>query len=107
MIEFAVVLAGIGVLCGLAEWRWGLLLALATALLQDPLRKIAPGQPVLFVLFVGVVFGGACLGAWLRGIPLTPTSVFGNRRQLMTIIWLLLLLIILQAYNSYLRFDNL
>ena len=64
------------------EWRWGLLLCVVTAILQDPLRKITPDQPVFFVLFVGIVFAGACLGAVARGVPLTPSSVFGAYRQI-------------------------
>ena len=36
-----------------AEWRLGLLLCLATAILQDPLRKLTPDQPVFFIGFVG------------------------------------------------------
>src|SRR5262249_3115155 len=74
--------------------------------MQDPLRKLTPGQPVLFVGFVGVVFGAACLGAWARGIPVIPKSIFEQHRQLAMPMSFLLLLIIVQAFNSYLRFDN-
>ena len=78
MIEVAISLLAIPVLFAFAEWRWGLLLCLATAILQDPLRKITPDQPVFFVVFVGIVFAAACLGAWARGVPLTPNSMFGR-----------------------------
>ena len=106
MIELAISLLAIPVFWAFAEWRLGLLLCLATAILQDPLRKLTPDQPVLFVVFVGVVFGAACLGAWARGVPLTPESIFGRYRQLAMPISFLLLLIIVQAFNSYLRFGN-
>jgi hypothetical protein len=106
VIELAISLLAIPVLFAFAQWRLGLLLALATAILQDPLRKITPDQPVLFVGFVGIVFAAACLGASVRGVPLTPNSIFGGYRRIAVPISLLLLLIILQAFNSYVRFGN-
>ena len=107
MIELAISLLAVPVFWALAEWRLGLLLCLATAILQDPLRKLTPDQPVLFVAFVGIVFVGACLGALARGITLAPTILFKRYRTLAVPMFLLLLLIILQAFNSYLRFGNL
>jgi len=89
-----------------AEWRLSLILCLATALLQDPLRKLTPGQPVIFVVFTGVVFGAACLGAWTQGVPFTPSRIFGRERRIAVSMRLLLLLIIFEAFNSYVRFGN-
>src|SRR5262249_22325624 len=106
MMGLSVFLLAIAVFFAIAHWRLGLLLALVTAILQDPLRKIAPDQPVLFVVFVGIVFAGACLGAGLRGVSLTPDSIFRSYRQVMTPILLLLLLIVLEAFNSFIRFGN-
>ena len=105
MIE-AISLLAIPVFWASAEWRLGLLLCVATAILQDPLRKITPDQPVFFVVFVGMVFAGACLGAWIRGVPLLPSSVFKGYRRIALPVRLLLLLIILQAFNSFIRFGN-
>ena len=106
MVEVAVSLLAIPVLFALAKWRWGLLLCVVTAILQDPIRKITPDQPVFFIVFVGIVFAGACLGAVARGVPLIPSSVFGAYRQIATPMKVLLLLIILQAFNSFVRFEN-
>ena len=106
MVELAISLLVIAAFCAFTEWRLGLLLCLATAILQDPLRKLIPGQPVYFVAFVAAVFGAACLGAWARGVPLNPRSMFGQYRQLAMPFSILLLLIIVQAFNSYLRFGN-
>src|SRR5262249_10236963 len=47
-----------------------------------------------------------CLGAGLRGVSLTPDSIFRSYRQVMTPILLLLLLIVLEAFNSFIRFGN-
>jgi hypothetical protein len=106
MIELSLFLLAIAVFFAIGNWRLGLLLALVTAILQDPLRKIAPDKPVLFVVFAGIVFASACLGAGLRGVPLTPNSVFNRYGRLLTPVFLLLVLIVLQAFNSLIRFGN-
>jgi hypothetical protein len=107
VIELAFSLLAVPVIWALAEWRLALLLCLATAILQDPLRKLTPDQPVLFVVFVGVVFGAACVGALARGIPLYPNILFKRYRNLAMPFSLFLLIVFMQAFNSYLRFDNL
>ena len=78
----------------------------STAILQDPLRKLTPDQPVFFVVFVGVVFAAACVGALVRGVPLNPTDIFERNRRIVMLMWLLLLLIIVQAINSFAHFGN-
>jgi len=107
--ELAISLALLGVLFfwALANWHAGLLLCLATAIMQDPLRKLTPDQPIVFVGFVVAVFGAACLGALVRGVSLYPNHIFRQHRWLATPFLFLFLLIIAQAMNSYLRFDNL
>jgi hypothetical protein len=106
MVEVTLALLAIPVLFALANWRWGLLLCVVTAILQDPLRKIAPDQPVFFIVFVAIVFAGACLGAVVRGVPLIPSSMLGAYRQIGAPMKVLLLLITLQAFNSLVRFEN-
>jgi hypothetical protein len=105
-IELAILLVAIPAFWAFAEWRLGLLLCLVTAILQDPLRKLTPDQPVLFVGLVVVVFGAACVGAWARGVSLGPNSIFSRYWQFAMPSALLVLLIIAQAFNSYLRFNN-
>ena len=48
-IELALLLFAVPFFLAFTEWRLGLLLCLATAILQDPLRKLTPDQPVLFI----------------------------------------------------------
>jgi hypothetical protein len=103
----AISLLGVPVLLAFSEWSLGPLLCLATAIVQDPLRKLTPDHPVFFVGFAAAVFMAACLGAWTRGIAASPGVIFRQYRQLAKPFSILLLLIILQAFNSYLRFDNL
>jgi len=105
-IELAILLVAVPAFWAFAEWRLGLLLCLVTAILQDPLRKLTPDQPVLFVGFVVVVFGAACVGAWARGVSLGPNSIVSRHWQFAIPSSLLVLLIIVQAFNSYFRFNN-
>jgi hypothetical protein len=107
VFELAISLLAVPVLWAMAQWRLALLLCLATAILQDPLRKLTPDQPVLFVVFVGVVFGAGCLGALARGIRFNPNVLFKRFPRLIMPLALLPLLLIVQAINSYLRSENL
>jgi hypothetical protein len=105
-IGLAITLLAVPVIWAFAEWSVGPLLCLATAIMQDPLRKITPSQPLFFVGFVGVVFAAMCFGAVARGVPLNLKSLLGRYRQLALPISLLLLLIFAEALNSYLRLEN-
>jgi len=51
----------------LADWRKGLLACIAVGFVQDPLRKLWPGEPVYLTALVGVVFAAAALGAAFLG----------------------------------------
>jgi len=106
MLELAISLLALPVFLAIAEWRMGLLLCLATAIVQDPLRKLTPDQPVFFVAFVAVVFAGMCLGALARGVPLNPNIIFKRYRHFATPFSVFFLLMIVEAFNSYLRFGN-
>src|SRR5215472_2128099 len=106
VLGVAFLLLAIPVFWAFADWRSGLLLCLVTAILQDPLRKLTPDKPVLFVVFVGVVFAGMCVGGMIRGIPLNPNSMFRRYSRLARPFSLLLVLIIMQAANSFVRFEN-
>lgn len=106
MTELAILLLAVCAFWAFADWRFGLPLCLAIAILQDPLRKLTPDQPVLFVGFVGIVFAAAFIGAVVRGVPMSPYKIFESSPQLARPMWILLLLIILEAFNSYARFGN-
>jgi hypothetical protein len=106
MTELAILLLAIAAFWAFADWRFGLPLCVGTAILQDPIRKLVADQPVIFVIFVGIVFAAACLGATVCGVSLTPNQIFGRFRRIITPIQILLLLIVLEAFNSLYHFDN-
>ena len=87
------------------NWRYGLFACVVVAILQDPLRKLAPGEPVYYILLTGVVFGAAFLAAWGR-VSLDPNRIAGWRRNLSAPFNLFLLLLAAQAVNAYLQFGS-
>jgi hypothetical protein len=64
----------------LADWRKGLLACVAIGFLQDPLRKLWPGEPIYLTALVGVVFAVVVLGAAHRGELLTINTTAEWRR---------------------------
>jgi hypothetical protein len=63
-----VVYLGVASLLALRNWRWGPLLIVAAAALQDPLRKVHPGAPAWFTLSIAPIFTAMVLGA-MQHIP--------------------------------------
>ena len=106
MTAIPLMFVALAALLALVNWRWGLFLGVLTGLLQDPLRKMAPNQPVYFVVLVGVVFGAAWLGAFLSRVRLGPAAMEGWRRNMGLPFGLFTALVIGQAFNSYARFGN-
>ena len=103
---FAGAFALLGLLLLLGRWRAGLLVAVAIGFLQDPLRKIAPGEPIYFVLG-GIVAVGMC-----ATVPLLTSGGFRLSRlfygdlRVQRLLWILLLVILLQSFHSLLRFGS-
>lgn len=90
----------------LLDWRKGLLMCVVMGIAQDPLRKVAPGQPVYYVLLVGVIFAVAWLRASLLRVPLGPSAIHGWRQYLKTPFTLFVFVVLAQAMHSYVRFSS-
>lgn len=97
-LSFAVLL----ILCVVAvfKWRAGLILCVIVALLQDPARKLSPESPVFFVVFVGIVFIAAWIGAWINRVKLGPQVIHGWQQNLKTPTMLFAALLVLQAMHT-------
>lgn len=106
MSELALILLLVACAMAFINWRHALVLCVLTAILQDPLRKMAPGQPVYFVVFVGAVFGAAWLGAFASKIRLAPNSIVGWRQNIGTPFALFVVLAIFQAMHSLAVYQN-
>jgi len=106
MIEIALLgLLAVALISAL-KWRSALLFCVAVALLQDPLRKIAPGQPLYFNGFVGVTFAASFVGAWMSGARLGPNVIHGWHRNISLPYTLFCSLLVIQAVHAYVRWDN-
>ena len=86
------------------DWRTGLLITVLIGFVQDPIRKLTPGQPGLYVGLALVAFIACAFLLWLQHqgrfellwmFPATPTL----RRWLPVFV----LLIALQAFNALAR----
>jgi hypothetical protein len=98
-----VMLAG---LLTLLDWRKGLIMCVLLGVAQDPLRKLAPGQPIYYVILVGIVFGIAWLRAALVGVPLSPSVILGWKQNLKVPFSLFVFLVLAQAMHSFARYDS-
>lgn len=63
MLNILALLVLVACLLALANWRWGVLAAIAVSFLQDPLRKVIPGAPAYLVLAASPVWLCALLSA--------------------------------------------
>lgn len=61
------VLVGLACAISVARWRLGPFLMIGVCMLQDPVRKMAPGVPGFLVLSAAAVWGATSLGALLSG----------------------------------------
>jgi len=56
-------------LVAIKDWRWGLVTILAVGLLQDPMRKIVPGAPIMYTVAFTPIYASCIL------------SFFGRRQR--------------------------
>jgi hypothetical protein len=88
------------------DWKSGILWTIAIGFLQDPIRKLTPGQPTLMV---GLVLIGFTICAYLiyqdRG-QLDLRYIFWTSPQLLDIIPYFMVLLLAQAVNSFYRFGS-
>lgn len=106
MPELAFLLLLFGALIAFFDWRKGLPICILTALLQDPMRKLAPDQPVYFVLFAGIVFAAAWAGAYFSRIRLGPAVIPDWGRYLRRPFALFVAVIVLQGVHSLVRWGS-
>ena len=89
------------------DWRTGLLISLAIGFAQDPIRKLTPGQPGLFVGLALIAFTASafCLFNQRRGRLEFPL-MFRARPALIGLVGQFAVLIAFGAGNGFLRWGN-
>ena len=106
MVELAFFLAIlVGVVAGL-RLKQAFTLLLILGLVQDPLRKMVTGQPVVLTGLLAVAFAIACAAALASGVRLAPNAIRGWREQLSAPFLTFIFLLVCQAVHSALRWGN-
>jgi hypothetical protein len=106
MNELTIILLAFALLLGALDWRKGLALCVLVGVAQDPLRKIAPGQPIYYVVLVGVMFGCTWLRAYSLRVPLGPNVLHGWRERLRSPSLVFAALVGAQALHSFFRYHS-
>ncbi|NND00366.1 MAG: hypothetical protein HKN85_09315, partial [Gammaproteobacteria bacterium] len=74
---------------------------------QDSIRKLTPGEPIIFVVTVGIVFGAVLLGIWARkgfAESLEPFVRYTRKIQIPILVFLFIL--VLQFIYSLVSYGN-
>lgn len=103
MIVVAALLGILGLLASFANWRNGVLIAIAVGFLQDPIRKLLPGQPFELVILVAIFFVATLLGAILRGARISIRPINSWYPVLQAPVTLFVAVVIVQGINTILR----
>ena len=87
----------------LTDLNKGFLICVLIGLLQDPLRKLMPGQPVYFSVLVGVMVAATFGGEWFRRARLNFRPINAWDDSLRTPLNLFIMVVLLQCFNAYLN----
>ncbi len=94
--------AGLAVFLLDGDWRGGLVYTLVIGFLQDPLRKITPEQPTLYVGLVLIAFSLCAVVIYEQKKSLNLRAMCWTAPELRNWLSLYVGLIVLQALNSFL-----
>ncbi|MEM7357726.1 MAG: hypothetical protein AAF431_01320 [Pseudomonadota bacterium] len=87
--------------------RNALLCLLSIGFTQDMVRKVTPGEPIIFIVTVGVLFGAILLGIWMkRGLAYTQEPFFRWTQDIRVPLLMFLAVLFLQLLHSFLRYNN-
>lgn len=107
MLTVGLTILALACMTAVFKWRWALIVCVIVGLLQDPLRKITPGSPVIYVGFVAIAFASAYIGAAIANVRLAPSVIHGWRQDVRTPFLLFIGILWIQSVVSYARFGNL
>src|SRR5438552_1461858 len=102
---FGLLILGL-VLCA-ANWRVGVSICLLVGFLQDPLRKLTPGEPVYFTALVGAPLLATLVGAYMRKVRISFRPVHSWNKVLRTPLNLFILLVGLQSIAAVIKTGSL
>lgn len=88
------------------NWRVGMTVCLLIGFLQDPMRKLTPGEPVFFTALVGASLVATLVGAHLRGVRLSFRPVHSWNKVLRKPLSFFILLVLIQSLAAVVRTGN-
>ena len=100
------IIAVLGLVLCIADWRNGMLICIAVGFLADTIRKVAPDQPVYFVIIVGVFVGAVAVG-FIRQYGLVRFTDIGILRGPVRIpLTLFIIWLMVESVASFARYGN-
>ena len=89
-----------------ANWRVGVLVCVAIGFLQDPVRKVMPGEPVFFTALVGAPLVITLLGAHVRKVRISFRPINSWNNVLRTPLTLFIFLVLIQSIAAGIKTGN-
>ena len=90
----------------LLDWRKGIFVCILVGFLQDPIRKMVPGQPVYFVVLIGVFVAATVIGAKMKRVPLKMLPIHRWYGVLRRPLRLFAVIVTIQAGVTLIRFSS-
>jgi hypothetical protein len=106
MTIIAIFLGIIGLVVCLIDWRKGLFVCIAVGFLQDPIRKMIPGEPVFITMMVGLFVAITILSALLEGETLSFEPILAWYDVIRAPLILFVILVLIQSGLTAMRFGN-
>jgi hypothetical protein len=103
-IPLGIGVVGLGV-C-VAKWRLGFLFCIVVGCLQDPIRKIVPGEPIYLTSAILIYVAATCLGAYLGGRRFSLRPIHAWNHSLKSPLTLFLVLVVIQSVVTFIRFGS-
>jgi len=110
-MTYIYILLSLGLLASLLliadDWKRGLWICILVGFLQDPVRKLIPGEPVMVTISVGGILLLTAIIAMLRNISISPLQMHEWTNRLSVPFGAFLLILIFQCFHTWIRYENL
>ncbi|MDH3376241.1 MAG: hypothetical protein OEQ39_04645 [Gammaproteobacteria bacterium] len=106
MFEIVLILIVGGVIASIIDWRSGVYLTVLAGFLQDPIRKILPGESVYFVILVSVFVAATFVGFLLRKGPISLSPIYYWYPPLQLPVFLFIGIVGLQSIMTVVLWNN-
>ncbi|MDB9304565.1 hypothetical protein PN488_09255 [Nodularia spumigena CS-591/12] len=88
------------------NWENSFLLITVCGFLQDPLRKIIPGEPVFLTTLAALCLTAVFVKLKLKRSSPTLLSPFKNQQNIQSVVVTYILIVVIQGILGYLRYNN-